>query len=103
LTFYPGNTVKNEHCLASAFFSAILSVVVLRRPVCPPGGKESDRMPFRPGIVLAGTSIGSGEWLFGPAVTAQYGAALLWLALLSILFQGFVDRLSLAVLLIFWT
>ena len=25
-----------------------------------------------PGIVLAGTSIGSGEWLFGPAVTAQY-------------------------------
>ena len=27
-----------------------------------------------PGVVLAGTSIGSGEWLFGPAVTAQYGA-----------------------------
>ena len=44
-----------------------------------------------PGIVLAGTSIGSGEWLFGPAVTAQYGAALLWLALLSILFQGFCN------------
>ena len=33
-----------------------------------------------PGIVLAGTSIGSGEWLFGPALTAQYGATLLWLA-----------------------
>jgi Mn2+/Fe2+ NRAMP family transporter len=31
-----------------------------------------------PGIVLAGTSIGSGEWLFGPAVSAQYGATLLW-------------------------
>ena len=44
-----------------------------------------------PGIVLAGTSIGSGEWLFGPAVTAQYGAALLWLALLSILFQAFCN------------
>ena len=44
-----------------------------------------------PGIVLAGTSIGSGEWLFGPAVTAQYGAALLWLALISILFQGFCN------------
>jgi hypothetical protein len=44
-----------------------------------------------PGIVLAGTSIGSGEWLFGPAVTAQYGAALLWLALLSILLQGFCN------------
>ncbi len=44
-----------------------------------------------PGIVLAGTSIGSGEWLFGPAVTAQYGAALLWLALISILLQGFCN------------
>lgn len=44
-----------------------------------------------PGIVLAGTSIGSGEWLFGPAVTAQYGATLLWLALLSILLQGFCN------------
>jgi hypothetical protein len=44
-----------------------------------------------PGIVLAGTSVGSGEWLFGPAVTAQYGAALLWLALISILLQGFCN------------
>jgi hypothetical protein len=44
-----------------------------------------------PGIVLAGTSIGSGEWLFGPAVTAQYGAALLWLALVSILLQAFCN------------
>jgi len=44
-----------------------------------------------PGVVLAGTSIGSGEWLFGPAVTAQYGATLLWLALLSIIFQVFCN------------
>jgi hypothetical protein len=44
-----------------------------------------------PGVVLAGTSIGSGEWLFGPAVTAQYGSALLWLSLLSILFQAFCN------------
>jgi Mn2+/Fe2+ NRAMP family transporter len=69
----------------------------------PPAGKNPIACHFGPEIVLAGTSIGSGEWLFGPAVTAQYGAALLWLALLSILFQGFVDRLGLAVLLIFWT
>ena len=41
--------------------------------------------------MLAGTSIGSGEWLFGPAVTAQYGAALLWLALTSILLQAFCN------------
>src|SRR5436190_60027 len=42
-----------------------------------------------PGIVLAGTSIGSGEWLFGPAVTAQYGGSLLWLASISIILQVF--------------
>ena len=44
-----------------------------------------------PGVVLAGTSIGSGEWLFGPAVSAQYGATLLWLALISIVFQVFAN------------
>src|SRR5437764_6775952 len=44
-----------------------------------------------PGVVLAAIAIGSGEWLLGPAVTAQYGAALLWLATLSIVFQVFCN------------
>jgi hypothetical protein len=44
-----------------------------------------------PGVVLAGTSIGSGEWLFGPAVTAQYGGTLLWLATVSIVLQVFCN------------
>jgi hypothetical protein len=44
-----------------------------------------------PGVLLAGASVGSGEWLFGPAVTAQYGASLLWLAGLSILAQLFCN------------
>src|SRR5580698_3480703 len=44
-----------------------------------------------PGVVLAGTSIGSGEWLFGPAVSAQYGATFLWLASISIILQVFVN------------
>jgi hypothetical protein len=44
-----------------------------------------------PGIVLAGTSIGTGEWIFGPAVTAQFGATLLWLASLSIVLQVFIN------------
>lgn len=44
-----------------------------------------------PGLVLAGTSIGTGEWLFGPAVTAQYGGTLLWLASLSIILQVFCN------------
>jgi hypothetical protein len=44
-----------------------------------------------PGVVLAGTSIGSGELLFGPAVTAQYGPTFLWLATISIVLQVFVN------------
>lgn len=44
-----------------------------------------------PGVVLAGASVGTGEWLFGPAVTAQYGATLLWLATISILCQVFCN------------
>ena len=39
------------------------------------------------GLILAGSSIGGGEWLLGPAVAAQYGGALLWVATLSILAQ----------------
>src|SRR5215216_2966635 len=39
------------------------------------------------GAILLGVSIGSGEWLIGPAVTAQFTAALLWVATASILLQ----------------
>jgi hypothetical protein len=44
-----------------------------------------------PGLMMAGANIGGGEWLFGPAVTAQYGATLMWLAALSIGFQIFFN------------
>src|SRR5687768_13277246 len=40
-----------------------------------------------PGLVMGGAAIGGGEWITGPAVTARYGASLMWLATLSILFQ----------------
>lgn len=40
-----------------------------------------------PGLVLGGASIGGGEWLLGPKVTALYGGALLWLTTLSVLGQ----------------
>ncbi len=40
-----------------------------------------------PGAILLGTSIGSGEWLIGPAVTARFGGALLWIATASIILQ----------------
>jgi hypothetical protein len=40
-----------------------------------------------PGVVVAGSAVGAGEWLFGPAVTAQYGGTFLWLATFSIVLQ----------------
>ena len=44
-----------------------------------------------PGLILAGASIGGGEWLLGPTVAARYGGALLWVATLSILCQFFYN------------
>lgn len=60
-------------------------------PDAPAVGWRSWFKLVGPGVLLAGTSIGSGEWLFGPGVTAQYGATLLWLASLSIIGQTFVN------------
>ena len=60
-------------------------------PAAPAGGWRRWLGVVGPGVLLAGASIGSGEWLTGPAVTAQYGATLLWLATLSIIGQVFVN------------
>jgi hypothetical protein len=40
-----------------------------------------------PGAILLGLSIGSGEWLLGPATTVRWGLALLWVTTVSVLFQ----------------
>ena len=60
-------------------------------PPAPPGGLAYWKKAIGPGLLFAGASIGAGEWLFGPAVSAQYGAALLWLAFLSIAGQLFIN------------
>ena len=44
-----------------------------------------------PGLLMGGASIGGGEWLLGPVVTAKYGGALMWLATLSIVGQVFYN------------
>ena len=44
-----------------------------------------------PGIIALGGSIGSGEWLLGPAITAQYGGRLLWIATIAILLQAILN------------
>ena len=40
-----------------------------------------------PGAIVLGASIGSGEWLLGPAAFVKYGLALLWVTLVAVLFQ----------------
>ncbi len=56
-------------------------------PTPPPFNLSNAIAIIGPGAILLGTSIGSGEWLLGPAVTAQYGGSLLWLATASIILQ----------------
>lgn len=54
----------------------------------PPKMRWSDLLlSVGPGLVMAASAVGGGEWLLGPKVTAKYGGNLLWLASLSILFQ----------------
>src|SRR4030042_1316812 len=40
-----------------------------------------------PGAILLGVSIGSGEWLAGPAVVVRYGLFMLWVTTVSVLLQ----------------
>lgn len=40
-----------------------------------------------PGLVLAGGSIGTGEWVMGPQAAARYHGAMMWVVLVSILAQ----------------
>jgi hypothetical protein len=60
-------------------------------PPPPARGWRSWTQLLGPGVLLAGASIGSGEWLAGPGVTAQYGGTLLWVASISILAQVFCN------------
>src|SRR5688572_17243057 len=53
----------------------------------PPSIKRGVLALLGPGLMMAGAAIGGGEWLMGPAVTAQYGGVIMWLALASILTQ----------------
>lgn len=54
----------------------------------PPAFRLDPRRVIGPGLMMAGAAIGGGEWLTGPAMTAKYGGALMWVATLSILFQA---------------
>jgi len=44
-----------------------------------------------PGIIMLGGSIGTGEWLMGPAVTVKFQGQMLWIATLAILLQSMLN------------
>ncbi|MBI3466391.1 MAG: Nramp family divalent metal transporter [Planctomycetes bacterium] len=54
----------------------------------PPDLRWSLRAMLGPGLLMTGAAIGGGEWLIGPAMTAQYGGTLMWIALISIILQA---------------
>lgn len=60
-------------------------------PAPVPFGWKNVLQSIGPGIIVLGGSIGTGEWLLGPAVTVKFGGQMLWLATLAIVFQSFLN------------
>ncbi len=56
-------------------------------PVPPPARGLPALASIGPGVILLGVSVGSGEWLLGPAAFVRYGPTLLWVALVAVLLQ----------------
>lgn len=54
----------------------------------PPNPKGLGWVPVvGPGVILLGLSIGSGEFLLGPAIIVKHGATILWVALAAVILQ----------------
>ncbi len=58
----------------------------------PPAYNRANLMRLvGPGVILLSLSIGSGEWLMGPASAVSYGAAIMWVATIGIVTQVFFN------------
>jgi hypothetical protein len=44
-----------------------------------------------PGGLLLGLSLGSGDWLLGPAITARHGPSILWICAVSVILQALLN------------
>lgn len=60
---------------------------VMDLPAPPPHTLRNVLAIIGPGTILLGVSMGSGEWLIGPAVAARYGPQLLWVTTVSVILQ----------------
>jgi Mn2+/Fe2+ NRAMP family transporter len=45
-----------------------------------------------PGTIALSMSIGSGEWLMGPAATVKFGTAVMWIVIVSVFFQVILNK-----------
>jgi len=60
-------------------------------PQPPPYTMRNVVRVIGPAAILLGLSLGSGDWVLGPAVTARWGTGLLWICTLSILLQALLN------------
>lgn len=60
-------------------------------PAPVPFGWKSILQAIGPGVIVLGGSIGTGEWLMGPAVTVKFQGQMLWIATLAILLQSMLN------------
>jgi len=59
----------------------------------PPNPKGLGWIPVvGPGVILLGASIGSGEFLLGPAIIVKHGPTILWVAACAIVLQTFFNH-----------
>ncbi len=60
-------------------------------PAPPPPRGLSLLAVIGPGAILLGLSIGSGEWLIGPAAFVKYGLSLLWVTSVAVFLQTILN------------
>src|SRR5688572_14301481 len=80
----PLDTSPNEHDAGPEVESGKMPPWTTGELPEPPSVKRGILGVLGPGLMMAGAAIGGGEWLMGPAVTAQYGGIIMWLAAISI-------------------
>src|SRR4030042_6774354 len=56
-------------------------------PAPPPISAKNVWAVIGPGTIALSMSIGSGEWLMGPAAIVMYGPALLWITTVAVVLQ----------------
>jgi hypothetical protein len=60
-------------------------------PQPPPYTFRNVARVIGPGAILLGLSLGSGDWMLGPAATARWGPEILWICTVSILLQALLN------------